>query len=219
MSEFSPFESPASQEQKREKALENFSSYAKTHLNTLLSAQDWAAARMSDLYSYDLPENGAWVIYCKDYQGHKNLGAKIYGADGALYDQIEYTIHDSGVPFTSGEEVKPEYKPKPKERKEGTVPEGEYRLTVTYVKRDGQTVTRQLSEVRAYGDMTKEDLLKNARGWISMTGLHNFGLKVSYTEPNQLVHFRLEHEKGAAAFESDCRVDINGHIVKGEESV
>jgi hypothetical protein len=102
----------------------------------------------------------------------------------------------------------------PEKKEQKNVLSGKYELRAQFLDRDGKSQNISVTDVYTHEGMTPEDLLEKAESWISMIGLHNYGLKTSRDVPGD-VKFTLEHKvEASSTFEGECLVNSAGHIVK-----
>mgnify|MGYP001829238242 CR=1 FL=1 len=103
---------------------------------------------------------------------------------------------------------------------------GYYAVTAVFHDRKGALVTQPSGGFYVYENTMLDEALKNARSWISMTGLHNFGMRTRKQRDGgrwQEIAFRIVQVEGprksaiapdkAMKFASRCRVNESGHIV------
>jgi hypothetical protein len=203
-------------ERKRAECL--FFDYAKTHIDQILTSDDWLIADLPTPCHRPLPEKGSWVIYCKIGENEtRRVGITMFDDNGKVFDVIEFETDDKSIPLSPEKSIAPkkiEIPKNPEITRENEVCPGKYQLTVRYKKRGGVEVTEKIHEISVYPKTTEVELLENARSWISMIGLHNYGL-VTGEEKTQRVYFMLTNESDEAInYKSSCLVDQGGHIVK-----
>ncbi len=96
------------------------------------------------------------------------------------------------------------------------LPAGKYDMQVTFEHRKGTRATiADSASLRS--ENNRGALLKDARGAISMMGLHNFGKKPGGELPTE-VEFELRyHTQPEVKLASKCWVNDSGHIVHAEK--
>jgi hypothetical protein len=104
--------------------------------------------------------------------------------------------------------TEPEWRPE--------VPPGTYDLVVHYLDvRQGVERTKWVSDLHvSHNKMTLEDLERDARSWISMVGLHNFGLQASDREPQEVRYDIIDKHTGKVFHSASTKVGMGGHIVR-----
>lgn len=206
---------------------------AREHTDEILSPEDWKAYGLDAVYPIDR-EDFNWAVYVKEFNGNKCVGAKIFDERG-LFDQQEFRALDADLPVSTKEDQvnqaiaekskayqdrRAQEKAEHKERmeRERGFPEGTYQLSVTYPHLREGTKTIPVHDIRVETDTTREDAFRNARSWLQMIGLHNFGMDFS-NAPKETraapVHAVLKKDDIEVPF--DCMINASGHIVKQEE--
>jgi hypothetical protein len=103
---------------------------------------------------------------------------------------------------------------------------GCYVIEATFFNHKGKLTTCVCGDIFAYEDTTREQLLKNARSWVVMAGLHNFGMRTTRHSNRrywqevafkavqyQDSHRRKVERDKAEKHMSRCKIDSSGHIV------
>ncbi len=231
----SPQTSKVEQDRERrlEKEIEILKNVARTHLDELLSAEDWKRHGLQEVNPID-KDGFEWSVYVTEREGSKSVGVKMMDDQG-IFDIREFGILDDTVPVSTKQnpvdeiarsrseqhhakrEQKKAKRRAEMERKRG-FPEGKYVLHVTYPHRSGEMRTVKVQEINVETESTRDDVLRDARSWLQMYGLHNYGMDFSKSTDRQgttPVQAALKKEGVEVPFE--CSIDASGFIVKEEK--
>lgn len=96
--------------------------------------------------------------------------------------------------------------------KERGFPEGKYTLSVTYPHRNDATKTMVVHDITVRTADSRETVLSQAKDWMEMTGLHNFGLDSSKGSKETGIRIQAVLKKEGAEVLFECAVDSSRHI-------
>ncbi len=201
---------------------------ARDHTDELLSAEDWKKFGLDKVNPIDLTDF-EWSVYVGGKQNEKTVGVVILDENG-IYDAREFDVLDTTLPLSTKRQEIDEIIRKRVEKsrvahdktraehvahmdQERGFPEGRYVLQVTYPHRSGTMKTVTIHNLDVETKTTKDEALQNARSWIQMHGLHNFGLDFSKDTGRSArirIHARLKKDDMEVPFE--CSVDASGFV-------
>ena len=229
-----PFASPepAPEEDHEKRSHEQakiLSNVAREHLDELLPAEDYAKFGLDKLNPIDV-KDFEWSVYVNESDGRKRVGNKIIGENG-LYDMREFDANDQSLPVSTKQgaidEIIAQRSKLARERrekgkleltermdKERGFPEGKYILNVTYPHRSGVMKTMDVHDITVRTGDTRDDVFNNAKSWIELTGLHNFGLDHSKGSRDTGVLIKAFLKKDGTEVPFELAVDPSGHIVR-----
>lgn len=205
------------------------SDIAHAHIDELLSEEEYKQFGLDKVHPLEI-KNFEWSVYVKEYKGRKKVGYKILSEDG-LYDVREFDAEDQSVPVSTkqesideiasqrsktSQERKEKAKRELRERmeKERGFSEGKYTLSVTYPHRSDATKTMVVHDITVRTADSRETVLSQAKDWIEMTGLHNFGLDSSKENKETGIRIQAVLKKEGAEVLFECSIDSSGHLVR-----
>lgn len=224
-----PFAKPASpsvEQEPRDEAV-ILADVARTHLDDILTAEDWKRAGLDAVNPYTPDEPFWWSVYVSQGTAGTSIGVKIF-TEAGMYDIRELACPDASLPLSKrqdavdaevakrGAAARAQAEAAKRERRTAAeasrgFPDGEYTVKVSYPHRSGERRTMSAGRVEVRTEDGRDDILRQARGRIQMEGLHNFGLKAP-ARGGVEVEAWIENAHGVkVAF--PCRVDAAGHLV------
>jgi hypothetical protein len=224
-----PFAKPPApspeQESRSEAAI--LADVARTRLDEILSAEDWARVGLDAVNPYTPDGPFWWSVYVSSGSAGKLIGAKIF-TDAGMYDIREFACPDVSLPLSMrqdavdaevarrGAAARDRVQAAARERRVAAetargFPDGEYVVKVSYPHRSGEWRTMAAGAVDVRTEDGRADVFRQALGRIQMEGLHNFGLKVASRDGVD-VEAWIENTQGVKVA-LPCRVDAAGHIV------